>query len=81
MHAVRSGRHARRVAVLERAALHDGEQPFELGQQDVGAPSRSCSASPVSSTSEDVRPKWIQRPAGPIEAGDDVDERGDVVAA
>ena len=29
---------------------------------------RSCSASAVSSTSEEVRPKWIQRPASPAEA-------------
>ena len=28
----------------------------------------SCSASAVSRTSEEVRPKWIQRPAGPAEA-------------
>ena len=29
---------------------------------------RSCSASAVSSTSEEVSPKWIQRPAGPADA-------------
>ena len=29
---------------------------------------RICSASAVSSTSDEVRPKWIQRPAGPAEA-------------
>ena len=29
---------------------------------------RSCSASAVSSTSEEVSPKWIQRPASPAEA-------------
>ena len=37
----------------------------------ITAPARwSCSASAVSSTSEDVRPKWIQRPAGPAEAAE-----------
>ena len=35
----------------------------------IGSPARlSCSASAVSSTSEDVSPKWIQRPAGPADA-------------
>ena len=40
---------------------------------------RSCSASAVSSTSEEVRPKWIQRPAWPADARQHVDERGHVV--
>ena len=30
--------------------------------------SRSCRASPVSSTSDDVSPKWTQRPAGPTDS-------------
>ena len=35
----------------------------------ITSPARwSCSPSAVSSTSEEVRPKWIQRPAGPAEA-------------
>ena len=33
----------------------------------------------VSRTSEEVRPKWIQRPAGPADSREDVDEGGDVV--
>ena len=32
------------------------------------AAARSCSASPVSNTSDDVIPKWTQRPSGPIES-------------
>ena len=32
------------------------------------AAARSCSASPVSSTSDDVIPKWTQRPSGPTES-------------
>ena len=39
----------------------------------------SWSASAVSSTSEEVRPKWIQRPAAPADSREHVDERGDVV--
>jgi hypothetical protein len=31
----------------------------------ISPAARSCSASAVSSTSEEVRPKWIQRPEGP----------------
>ena len=42
----------------------------------IGSPARrSCSASAVSSTSEEVSPKWIQRPAGPGGGGEHVDER------
>ncbi len=33
----------------------------------------------MSSTSEEVRPKWIQRPASPADVGEHVDESGDVV--
>ena len=33
----------------------------------------------MSSTSDEVRPKWIQRPASPTLVGEHVDERGDVV--
>ena len=39
----------------------------------------SWSASAVSSTSDEVSPKWIQRPASPADALKHVDERGDVV--
>ena len=39
---------------------------------------RSCRASAVSSTSDEVRPKWIQRPAGPA-SRQNVDEGGHVM--
>ena len=45
----------------------------------ISPAARSCSASAVSSTSEEVRPKWIQRPAGAGARGEHVDERRDVV--
>ena len=34
----------------------------------MSAAARSCSAIPVSRTSEEVSPKWTQRPSGPIDA-------------
>ena len=70
----RLGVHAVGAADAQRA----GVRARLLGQRRAPARARparspsparwSCSASAVSSTSEDVRPKWIQRPAGPAEA-------------
>ncbi len=57
------------VSACSRARL--GQRGGELARRAArsAAPARcSCSASAVSSTSEDVRPKWIQRPAGPADA-------------
>ena len=67
VHAVRPA-DAHRVAVREGLALDRAEQRARGRPAATSAAARSCSANPVSSTSLDVIPKWIQRPSSPIDA-------------
>ena len=59
-------RACRRARARARRALAVGASRRRPGSRPA---SRSCSASAVSSTSEEVSPKWIQRPASPTDAG------------
>ena len=64
VHAVRAPdaqRVARARARARRAPRRARARPATI----TSPAARSCSASAVSSTSEEVRPKWIQRPASP----------------
>ena len=52
-----------------RAPARRAPRPARARAGTITSPARrSCSASAVSSTSDEVSPKWIQRPAGPADA-------------
>ena len=53
--------------MLARALGQRGDQRRARRPRTSSPAARSCSASAVSSTSEEVSPKWIQRPAWPAE--------------
>ena len=78
VHAVRAADH-RRPAMLARARRDRRRERVDVRRESGRRPARICSASAVSSTSDDVRPKCSQRADGPDLLGDGGRERDHVV--